>query len=218
MELISVNVGQLRPLNNGKRSRQSGIFKLPVAGPVEVTALGLAHDAIADAKHHGGPDQAIYIYTAPDYAWWSAELGTDLPPGTFGENLTLNGQESSLFAIGDRLHAGTVTLEITAPRIPCNTLAARMEDPTFIKRFKAAERPGLYCRVIQTGQLQAGDRVTYDPYQGDAISLLRSFRDYYEPHLSAEALRRYLAVPIAIRDRVEKEAQLRELASSNAGP
>ncbi len=157
MELISVNIGQLRPLQTGKATRQSGIFKLPVTTPVTITTLGIADDAIADSKHHGGPDQALYVYTTPDYAWWSAELGTDLEPGTFGENLTISGLESGRCAIGDRLNVGSVVLEITAPRIPCSTLAARMDDPTFVKRFRAAERPGLYCRVIQTGVVQAGD-------------------------------------------------------------
>ena len=212
MELISINVGQMRPLNNGKSSGQSGIFKLPVAGPVIVTELGLVDDVIVDTKHHGGPDQAVYIYGAPDYAWWSAELGTELEPGTFGDNLTISGLESGSFAIGDRLQVGEVVLEVTAPRIPCSTLAARMGDPTFVKRFRAAERPGLYCRVIQTGRVRVDDAVTYEPYQGDRVTILEMFRDFYEPQLSAETLQRYQAAPIAIRDRVEKDAILQSLA------
>jgi MOSC domain-containing protein YiiM len=211
MICISVNVGGLRPLRRGNKSGQSGIFKQPVAGPVAITAEGLAADAIADKKHHGGPDQAVYIYGAPDYAWWSAELGADLAPGTFGDNLTISGLESARFAIGDYLHIGDeVTLQVTAPRIPCSTLAARMADPTFVRRFRAAERPGLYCRVLRAGDVQAGDAVRVEPYEGDAIPILQSFRDFYEPDLSVATLQRYLAAPIAIRDRAEKEQQLAE--------
>lgn len=217
MILLSINIGQLRPLRRGNKSGQSGIYKQPVAGPVTLTVDGLPGDAIADKKHHGGPDQAIYIYGAPDYAWWSAELGAELEPGTFGENLTIAGLESADYAIGDRLHIGeAVVLQVTSPRIPCSTLAARMADPTFVKRFRAAERPGLYCRVLQPGVLSPGDPVRYTPYDGDTITILQSFRDFYEPSLSADTLRRYLAAPIAIRDRAEKESQLLALLSPGA--
>ncbi len=217
MKIISVNVGSLAPIDNGKKGAQSGIFKVPVAGPVNVTAEGLAHDVIADKKHHGGPDQAVYIYGTADYAWWAAELGTDLVPGQFGENLTISDLESTRFNIGDRLLLDSVILEVTAPRIPCSTLAARMSDSAFVRRYRAAERPGLYCRVIQTGSVQAGERVGIEPYTGDTVSILEMFRDYYEPDLSAETLRRYLAAPIAIRARVEKEEKLGELMAVARG-
>lgn len=211
MEVTSVNVGQARAIDNGKPTGQSGIFKTPVAGAVSITADGLPGDAIIDTKNHGGPDQAIYVYGEADYAWWAGELGRDLPPGLFGENLTISGLASADFAIGDGLRVGTVVLEVTAPRIPCATLAARLGDPAFVRRFRAAERPGFYCRVIQPGEVQAGDAVTVTPYAGDTITVREMFRDFYEKTLSAAALRRYLAAPIAVRDRVDKEARLREL-------
>lgn len=211
MKLLSVNVGRLSPLQVGKATRQTGIFKQATAAPVAVTDQGLTNDAIGDAKHHGGPDQAVYVYGGADYAWWSAELGADLEPGTFGENLTIGDLESSRFAVGDRLHIGEVVLEVTAPRIPCSTLAARMGNPAFAKRFRAAERPGLYCRVIRPGWVQAGDNVTAVPYGAETVSILEMFRDFYEPDLTPETLRRYLAAPIAIRDRLEKEERLAEL-------
>ncbi|MEZ4515594.1 MAG: MOSC domain-containing protein [Chloroflexota bacterium] len=216
MKLISVNIGQARPINNGKVKSESGIFKMPAAGPVEITVNGIENDAIVDVKHHGGPDQAIYVYGGSDYAWWSAELGTELDPGTFGDNLTISGLESAQYSIGDRLQIGNVILEVTAPRIPCGTLAARMGDRGFIKRFRKAERPGLYCRVIQPGTVQAGEAVTYQPYQGETVTILEMFRDAYEQSLSAETLQRYLAAPIAIRDRKHKEKQLQKLVASGS--
>ena len=95
MKLISINIGHEQTLQKKDRVERTGIFKLPVDHPVNVTRLGLEKDVIVSKKHHGGPDQAIYIYGEPDYQWWSRELGRNLGPGTFGENLTISGLESA---------------------------------------------------------------------------------------------------------------------------
>ena len=211
MQLLSANVGRERTIKNGKASGKSGIYKRPVDAPVWVAKLGLADDEISDTENHGGEDQAVYIYTKSDYDWWSEKLGRELPPGTFGENLTVAGLESAEVFIGDRLHIRDVILEVTAPRIPCATLNARMEDPKFVKRFRQAERPGLYCRVIREGEVQAGDEVTLERYRGETISSIEMFRNFFEPNADEAELRRHLAAPVAIRDRTMKERQLREL-------
>ena len=211
MRVLSVNVGGEEPIENGKASRKSGIYKRAVNTPVRITPLGLVGDTISDTENHGGEDQAVYVYTAPDYAWWSDELGHELSPGTFGENLTVTDLESADAFIGDRLHVGDVILEVTAPRIPCATLAARMEDPKFVKRFRYAERPGLYCRVIREGVVRAGDMVVLERYPGETISAIEMFRDVFEPDISEAGLRRHLAAPVAVRDRALKEQQLGEL-------
>jgi MOSC domain-containing protein YiiM len=214
MQLISVNIGQARHIQNAKPSGKTGIYKLPVSGPVQINRLGLGGDAICDTEHHGGVDQAVYVYGTPDYAWWSKLLGRELSPGTFGENLTITGMESGVVRIGDRWHIGSVILEVTAPRVPCVTLAARMGDPSFVRRFREAERPGLYCRVIQEGSVQVGDLVTWECYSGETIGAIELFRDFYAPHLDEATLRRHLAAPIGVRDRIEKEAQLGELLAN----
>ena len=213
MRLLSVNVGRERPIRNGKKSGKTGIYKRPVSTPVEVTFGGLAGDAISDTENHGGVDQAVYVFGAPDYAWWSEALGRELPPGTFGENLTVTGLESARMRIGDRLRVGPVALEVTAPRIPCVTLAVRMDDPSFVKRFRAAERPGVYCRVIEEGRVRAGDPVSLERYRGETISAVEMFRDFFLPDPSEETIRRHLSAPVAVRDRVAKERQLEELLS-----
>jgi MOSC domain-containing protein YiiM len=215
MQLISVNIGQERPIQNAKASGKTGIYKVPVSTPVQIHALGLPGDAICDTKNHGGLDQAVYVYTQPDYAWWSRELGTELEPGTFGENLTVSDLESAAVRIGDRLQIGEVILEVTSPRIPCVTLAARMGDAGFVKRYKEAERPGFYCRVIQEGTVQAGNAVTYVPYPGETISALEMFRDFYNPALDEATIRRHLAGPIHHKDRADKEELLRKMGKSN---
>jgi MOSC domain-containing protein YiiM len=216
MHLLTINIGAARAIDEARPHDITGIYKEPVTGPVQVTAAGLSGDAIVDTKNHGGPDQAVYVYGGADYAWWAAELGQQLAPGVFGENLTISDLESAGLAIGDRLHISDrlhgsgVILEVTAPRIPCGTFARRMGDPGFVKRFRAAERPGMYCRVIREGTIEAGDPVTLEPYAGEPVTIAEVFRDYYEPARDPAAIRRFLAAPIAIRARTDKERQLRE--------
>ena len=211
MRLLSVNVGERTPIEGAGKSGWTGAFKRPADGPVSVTTLGLAGDTIVDTENHGGADQAVYLYGAPDYAWWSEELGRELPPGTFGENLTVSDLESAERCIGDRFVVGTTVLEVTAPRIPCSTLKARMGDRTFLRRFMAAERPGLYCRVLREGGVRAGDGVTLERYDGEEVLAVEVFRRFFEPDPPEDVLRSELAVPIAARARVHKQGQLERL-------
>jgi MOSC domain-containing protein YiiM len=215
MDLISVNLGQERVLQRRDRVEQTGIFKFPTEELVRVTSLGLEGDVIVSKKHHGGPDQAIYVYGAADYAWWSNELGRELAPGTFGENLTISELESAQFNVGDYLSLREVTLQVTAPRIPCATFAARMNDPQWVKRFRRAERPGLYCRVLQEGFVKAGEPVSVERYSGETISTLDMFREFYNKNKSEESLRGHLEAPIAIRARRDIEKELRALLDSS---
>lgn len=211
MQLISVNIGQERTQQIGTGLKTTGIYKLPTPEQVQVTTLGIQGDSICDTRNHGGPDQAIYVYGLPDYDWWSNELERELLPGTFGENLTVSALESATFSIGDRLHLAVVILEVTAPRIPCGTLAVRMGDPKFVKRFRQAVRPGLYCRVIQTGLIGVGEELRVEAYQGETISVVEMFRDFYEKDKSEATLRRHLRAPIDIRARVDIEQELQKL-------
>jgi MOSC domain-containing protein YiiM len=217
MQLISVNIGRERAMANAKRYGKTGIYKEPGAGLVEITPLGIRDDIIVDTQNHGGFDQAIYIYGAEDYDWWSQTLGKELSPGTFGENLTIRGLESADCLVGDRFRMGNVVLEATCPRIPCVTLAVRMGDAQFVKRFRNAGRPGLYCRVIQAGFVQAGQTVTYSRYEGEQLSMLEMFETFYQPRRAAEYLRRYLAVPSPLKGRAEIETELRVLLDQADG-
>jgi len=214
MQLISINIGEERTLQRKNYVEQTGIFKLPTDKPVQVTELGLAGDVIISEKHHGGPDQAVYVYGTADYEWWSKELGKELAPGTFGDNLTISELESAQFSIGDYLHIGEVTLQVAAPRIPCATFAARMEDPQWVKKFRRAERPGLYCRVIKEGLVKVNDSVSVEKYTDETISVLQMFCEYYDHHKSEETLRRHLKAPIAIRARRDVEEELQNLRAA----
>ncbi|HLK94667.1 MAG TPA: MOSC domain-containing protein [Nocardioidaceae bacterium] len=157
--LLSANVGIGRPLRIRGRDRHSAIDKRPVGGPVEVRRLGLDGDVQVERRHHGGPDQAVYAYAAEDLEVWAARLGRTLPPGSFGENLTLSGLDVTQARIGERWRIGTVLLEIGDVRTPCHTFQAWLGEPGWIKRFRAEGRPGAYLRVLEEGTLQAGDPI-----------------------------------------------------------
>ena len=207
MRLESINVGQAETISSGSKTKRTGIRKLPVRGTVQVTSDGLPGDAIVAVRHHGGPDQAIYAYSADDYDWWAQTTGNDFYPGLFGENLTIRDMPTDM-RVGDRLLIGEVVLEATAPRIPCDTFATRMQDPGFGLRFRDAERPGIYFRVLNEGEIAAGDPVTFVESADHDVTILDLFRYKYRLRHDPEELRRLLDAPIAERMRAEIEDQL----------
>lgn len=208
-ELLSVNRGRPEPIP--AKSALTGIFKRPLAGPVEIDAQGLRDDAILDRRHHGGVDQAVYIYFADDYRFWSRELNQTLEPGTFGENLTIDGVEGAKVAVGDRFTIGPVVLEVTSHRTPCSVFAARMGDPKWVKRFHRAGRPGAYCRVLSPGAVSAGMSVAVTPYAGErfTVATLMSFDGQRE--IAPDILRRALTAPVHYKMRADYENRLARL-------
>lgn len=211
MQVAQVNRGDPARLKVGGREIETGIFKRPVAGRVAVGECGLEDDAVCDSKHHGGPDQAVYLYSREDYAWWSAELDRDVPFGMFGENLTTSGLDLNAVRVGDRLIADDLELQVTAPRIPCSTLAARMGDSGFARRFMAAARSGAYCRVLRQGTVGQGDPLTLERFDGDSIPLPTFFAEAHAA-LSRQRLEEYLALPIDARTRDDFRKKLAKLS------
>jgi MOSC domain-containing protein YiiM len=213
MKLLSINIGQKRTQQRKDYIEETGIYKLPVDQPVAIHSLGIEEDVICDTRNHGGPDQALYVYGSADYEWWSKDLGKELAPGTFGENLTISELESDKFNIGDYFHIGEATLQVTAPRIPCGTFATRMGDPKWVKKFRKAERPGLYCRVVKEGAVKAGDSVSVERYTGKTISILQMYRDFYDNNKSEDVLHQHLDAPISIRARQDLQEELEKLVA-----
>lgn len=208
MRVTSINLGAPKRLSGRSFSGVTGIFKAPVTDPVQVDTLGLSGDAVLDRRHHGGPDQAVYLYRQEDYDWWSESLAQPVPPGTFGENLTLSGLPGPDLAIGTRLTFDEVVLAVTAPRIPCNTLAERMSDAGFAKTFLRAERPGCYCRVLNPGTLRIGEHFSVDTGSASDVTALALFRAAGR-RLEREELEWFLAAPIDERTRRKFEDRLR---------
>jgi MOSC domain-containing protein YiiM len=207
MRVTSVNIGGEETIAHGGQTFRTGIRKRPADAAVYIGADSVSGDTVSDKKHHGGADQVVYAYSADDYDWWSGELGRELAPGTFGENLTVEGMPSDM-NVGDRLLIGEVLLEATAPRIPCSTLAAQMQDSGFGMAFRKAERPGIYFRVLNEGEVSAGDAVTYIGNPASVVSILELYRMSYELHPDPAALERYLEAPLAERMRVKIEEKL----------
>ena len=159
MRVVSVNVGRPQPLVTGTRVVESAIGKAPVEGPVAARGVNLAGDEQADKANHGGPDQAVYAYASEDAAFWSDVVGRELPPASFGENLTLAGVDVSAARIGERWRIGSAELRVAGPRVPCFKLEARIGVPGLQRAFLHAGRPGAYLAIVQEGELQAGDAV-----------------------------------------------------------
>jgi MOSC domain-containing protein YiiM len=124
--------------------------------------VGLVGDQVVDVRHHGGRDQAVYAYAVEDRDWWAAELGRELGPGSFGQNLDTEGVDVTGAVIGERWQVGTdgVVLEVSSPRIPCRTFQGFMDEPHWIKRFTEHGAPGAYLRVVSPGSVGAGDTLT----------------------------------------------------------
>ncbi len=158
MKLISVNVGLPREVTWKGKTVTTGIFKEPVSERVMVRSLNLDGDRQADLTVHGGLDKAVYVYPFEHYDYWRSELpDTELTLGTFGENFTITGLREEEVNIGDRFRIGNVTLMVTQPRLPCYKLGIRFGRPDMVKQFLASRRTGFYFRVLQQGEVGAGD-------------------------------------------------------------
>ena len=204
--LLSVNIGSPELLNGS--ATPTGIVKLPRTGPVTIDEMGVLGDAVLDKKHHGGRDQAVYIYLQADYDWWAAEAGQPFPPGTFGENLTIGGLEGGNLSIGDRLQVGDVLLEVTYHRTPCATLGRKMGDPRWVKRFAKALRPGAYMRVLVPGTVEAGMAVNYLPFAGERVTVSELMATDGMRERPRELMERVLRTPIREKTRLKWEPLL----------
>ena len=158
--LVSVNVGRIEAVGHHDRTVTTGIFKRPVTGRATTRGVNVVGDDQADRSVHGGPDRALYAYAAEDLEWWADQLARPMPAGMMGENLTTADVDVTNAVIGERWRIGSVLLEVTAPRVPCFKLGIKMGDGRFPIRFAAAGRPGAYLRIIEHGELGAGDGIT----------------------------------------------------------
>ncbi|MDE3111661.1 MAG: MOSC domain-containing protein [Chloroflexota bacterium] len=156
--VLSVNIGQPRMVERNGELVPTSIWKMPVAERLPVRGVHVGDD-VQSGGGHGGPDKAVYAYASEDAAWWSAQLGRDLGPGAFGENLTLEGLDLTSSRVGDRWRVGTALLEVAGPRMPCWKLELKMGEKGFIERFTAAGRPGAYLRIVEEGSVGPGDEL-----------------------------------------------------------
>jgi MOSC domain-containing protein YiiM len=157
--IVSLNVGPIREVEWRGEVVTTAIWKAPVAGRVTLRGVNLAGDDQADRSVHGGPDKAVYAYAREDYEYWRTQEGLDVEPALFGENLTVEGIDLSAALIGERWSVGSTVLEVAQIRLPCFKLGVRLGDPRFPRRFQRVGRMGAYLRVVQEGDVGAGDSI-----------------------------------------------------------
>lgn len=177
-QVISVNVGRARTASWAGIGR-TAMDKQPMRGVVAVNRLGLDGDQVGDTKYHGGVDQAVYAFAREDLDWWQEELGQEIRDGQFAENLTTRGLDVNESEVGERWRIGTATFEVAMVRIPCNDFKkwqqlSGYESRAWVKRFAQQARPGPYLRVVQEGELRAGDdlEVVHQPGHGVTVSTM----------------------------------------------
>ncbi|MFN2505205.1 MAG: MOSC domain-containing protein [Acidimicrobiales bacterium] len=193
--LLSVNVG--RPAYLGQHRGhpvESGIAKKPVGTPtLWLDTVNLEGDGQADLRVHGGPDKAVYAYPSEHFAAWSAELGEDLGPSAFGENLTIQGWLEDTVCVGDRWQWGDAVLEVCQPRWPCFKLALHRKSGRVGPRMRETGRTGWYLRVLQTGRVPVAGPITVAERSPAGVSI----RDVHEARrqgLTAARLSELLAI------------------------
>jgi MOSC domain-containing protein YiiM len=199
--LLSVQTGRVGRL--GPNRVRSGFVKLPMTGPVAITARGLAGDEQADLAVHGDAAKAVYGYAAESYEDWRASHPQHAALWRYGglaENLTLAGLHEDEVCIGDTMRVGAAVLQVTQPREPCFKFALRFGDPLLPKAMIANGRSGWYYRVIEPGEVAAGD----------AVSLLKRLN----PDWTISRMNRFIHAKRRPRDEIEALMALPGLAET----
>jgi ferredoxin-NADP reductase/MOSC domain-containing protein YiiM len=194
--LVSVNVGMPRDVSWRGRTVFTGVFKDPITGPRRVRRLNIDGDGQGDLGGHGGEQRAVFVYQLDSYRYWERELGrTGLVPGQFGENFTVDGLADAEVCIGDRYAIGTAVFEVTQPRVTCYRVGIRMEDPRIPALLVSHRRPGFYFRVIEEGDVEAGDDIVKLAAGPEGMAVAEVDGLLYLPGHTRQQLLRALRVP-----------------------
>ena len=194
--LISVNVGMPKDVPWQGKTVFTGVFKDPVSGPRRVRKLNVDGDGQGDLAGHGGEQRAVFVYQTDSYRYWERELGRDdLVDGQFGENFTIEGLSDDEVCIGDRYRIGTAVFEVTQPRVTCYRVGIRMNDPRIPALLVSHRRPGFYFRVLQEGEVQAGDEIIKVASGPEQMTVAEVDALLYLPGHPRQQLLRALRIP-----------------------
>jgi len=194
--LLSVNVGLPRDIDWRGRTVHTAIWKEPVPDRRTVRRLNIDGDGQGDLEGHGGEHRAVMVYQADSYRYWERYFDREFPAyGQFGENLTVDGLPDDEVCIGDRYQIGTALLEVTQPRVTCYRLGIRMNEPLMASLLVAHHRPGFYMRVLQEGDITAGDEIVKVSEGPEQMTVAEIDGLLYLPGHSREQLERALKVP-----------------------
>lgn len=173
----------------------TGIRKQPVSGPARLGRLGFEGDGVADKKHHGGPDKAVCVYSTEYYRYWEEALGIKLPPAAFGENFSVSALHEEDICIGDIFEAGTALVQVSQPRQPCSTLAARYGRNDMVKLVVESGRTGFYFRVLREGIVKRGDALVLRERDPQNVTVSFANTTFHHDKKNCEAIERVLALP-----------------------
>jgi ferredoxin-NADP reductase/MOSC domain-containing protein YiiM/ferredoxin len=194
--LLSLNVGGPREVSWQGKTVRTAIWKEPVEGPRMVRRINIDGDDQADRLAHGGEHRAVYVYQLDSYRYWERELGRDdFSCGQFGENFTVEGLADDEVCIGDRYRVGGALFEVTQPRVTCYRLGIRMDEPAMPSLLVAHHRPGFYLRVLEEGEVQAGDAIEKVADGPEGLTVAQIDALLYLPNKSRALLERALRVP-----------------------
>jgi ferredoxin-NADP reductase/MOSC domain-containing protein YiiM len=194
--LVSVNVGLPKQVHWQGRTVFTGVFKKPVAGPRRVGRLNVDGDGQGDLGGHGGEQRAVFVYQLESYRYWERELGRDdFVHGQFGENFTVEGLPDDEVCIGDRYRIGTALFEVSQPRVTCYRVGIRMNDPRIPALLVSHHRPGFYFRVLEEGEVQAGDEIVKVAAGPERMTVAEIDALLYLPGHSRPRLRQALRIP-----------------------
>ena len=194
--LVSVNVGMPKNVPWQGKNVYTGVFKDPVGGRRRVGKLNIEGDGQGDLAGHGGEQRAVFVYQLDSYRYWERELGrNDLVYGQFGENFTVEGLGDDEVCIGDRYQIGTATFEVTQPRVTCYRVGIRMNDPRIPALLVSHHRPGFYFRVLEEGEVQAGDEITKLASGPEQMPVAEADALLYLPGHPRQQLLRALRIP-----------------------
>jgi ferredoxin-NADP reductase/MOSC domain-containing protein YiiM/ferredoxin len=194
--VVSVNVARPREVSWEGKLVATSIWKLPVDGRIKVEKLGLVGDEQADKVGHGGEHRAVMVYQLDSYRYWESFLNRpSFKYGQFGENLTVEGLADTRVCIGDRFRIGTALFEITQPRVTCFKVGIKLDEPQMPALMVAHRRPGFYLRVIEEGEISAGDAITKVSAGPEAMTVADIDTLLYTRPRSRDALLRALRIP-----------------------
>src|SRR6201995_1483136 len=216
--LLSVNVGLPRDIAWKGRTVHTGIWKSPVQGRCHARRLNLDGDGQGDLHGHGGEQRAVFVYQISSYRHWQEQLRrSDFVYGQFGENFTIEGMADDAVCIGDRYQIGSAVFEVTQPRVTCYRVGIRMNEPRMPALLTSSGRPGFYFRVLQQGEVGAGDDIVKVGEANERMSVAEVNALLYSPNHPHDRLQRALRIEALSRGwRASFEALLQS-RSSGAG-
>src|SRR5689334_16034079 len=194
--LVSVNVGLPRDVAWREKTVHTAVWKASVPGPRMVRRLNIDGDGQGDLAGHGGEHRAVFVYQTDSYRYWESQLHrNDFTYGQFGENFTIDGLSDQEVCIGDRYRVGGALLEVTQPRVTCYRVGIRMNEPRMAALLVAHGRPGFYLRVLEEGQVEAGDEIVQVAAGPERMTVFEINALLYKPGHPRSELERALRIP-----------------------